>query len=263
MDEMLQAALLFWLPMGLIPFGVWFSQTKSSPQVKKIGAFLSLIGLFFVLASPWIVPESPSSAVGHLFGFIAGPCIMILIGLFKIAYSGNVPVGRLPSSDRYFGSVLFVIGITWLSLMHWWDITPTMSSGEVNPYWLIFLPNFVLSLSSISLAGGLAMLAFGDSRQSESKYLFAMSLVSFVFLLCAMNYDSSNVSSNEFREYVWLSIADIIGIAIGSILAILSFALVIFVYEKSLPKPNSITAPTEDELSAVSKVIAENIGGEE
>ena len=78
-----------------------------------------------------------------------------------------------------------------------------------------------------------------------------------------MNFDSSNVSSNEFREYVWLSIADIIGIAIGSILAILSFALVIFVYEKSLPKPNSITAPTEDELSAVSKVIAENIGGEE
>ena len=71
--------------------------------------------------------------------------------------------------------------------MHWWDITPTMSSGEVNPYWLIFLPNFVLSLSSISLAGGLAMLAFGDSRRKESKYLFAMSLVSFVFLLCAMN----------------------------------------------------------------------------
>ena len=78
-----------------------------------------------------------------------------------------------------------------------------------------------------------------------------------------MNFESSNVSSDEFREYVWLSIADIIGIAIGSILAILSFALVIFVYEKSLPKPDSIAAPTEEELSAVSKVIAENIGGEE
>ena len=260
---MLQAALLFWLPMGLIPFGVWFSQTKSSHQIKKIGTLLSLSGLFFVLASPWTVPESPSSAVGHLFGFIAGPCIMILIGLFKIAYSGNVPVGRLPSRDRYLGAMLFIAGITWLSLMHWWEITPTMSSGEVNPYWLIFLPNFVLSLSSISLAGGLAMLAFGDSRQSESRYLFAMSFLSFVFLLCAMNFESSNVSSDEFREYVWLSIADIIGITIGSILAILSFALVIFVYEKSLPKPNSITAPTEEELSAVSKVIAENIGGEE
>ena len=36
-----------------------------------------------------------SSAVGHLFGFIAGPTILILIGLFKVAYSGNVPVGRL------------------------------------------------------------------------------------------------------------------------------------------------------------------------
>ena len=59
------------------------------------------------------------------------------------------------------------------------------------------------------------------------------------------------------------SSAFLAGIAIGSILAILSFALVIFVYEKSLPKPDSIAAPTEEELSAVSKVIAENIGGEE
>jgi hypothetical protein len=62
---------------------------------------------------------------------------------------------------------------------------------------------------------------------------------------------------------VWLSIADLIGITIGSILAILSFALVIFVYEKSLVKPESISPPTKDELSAVSDVVKQNIGGEE
>jgi hypothetical protein len=78
-----------------------------------------------------------------------------------------------------------------------------------------------------------------------------------------MNLDSSNVSAVEFREYVWLSIADLIGITIGSILAILSFALVIFVYEKSLVKPESISPPTKDELSAVSDVVKQNIGGEE
>ena len=89
------------------------------------------------------------------------------------------------------------------------------------------------------------------------------SLFSILFLLCAMNFDSSNIESTEFRKYVWLSIADIIGIAIGSILAIFSFAAVIFVYEKSLPKPKSIPAPTEEELSRVSRIIKENIGGEE
>ena len=78
-----------------------------------------------------------------------------------------------------------------------------------------------------------------------------------------MNLDSSSIESDEFRKYVWLSIADIIGITIGSILAILSFASVIFVYERSLPKPKSIPAPTKEELSTVSKIIKENIGGEE
>jgi len=263
MDEMLEAALLFWLPLALVPFGLWFSQIKSPTLSQKLGTFVSLTGLVLVLASPWTVPKSPSSAVGHLFGFIAGPTIMILIGLFKIAYSGNVPVGRLPSSDRNFGSLLFFTGIIWFSLMHWWEITPTMSSGEVNPYWLIFLPNLLLSLSSISMAGGLAMLAFGDSRSKESRFLFAMSLSSFLFLFFAMNLDSSSVTAVEFREYVWLSIADLIGITIGSILAILSFALVIFVYEKSLPKPESITPPTTEELSSVSDVVKQNIGGEE
>ena len=263
MDETLEAALLFWLPLAFIPFGLWLSQVKSSSFRAKLGIFLSLIGSCFVLASPWTVPESPSSAVGHLFGFIAGPTILILIGLFKVAYSGNVPVGRLPSSDRNFGALLFALGIIWFSLMHWWEITPTLDSGEVNPYWLVFLPNFLLSLSSISMAAGLAMLVFGDSRNKESRYLFAMSLFSFLFLICAMNLDSSSIESDEFRKYVWLSIADIIGITIGSILAILSFASVIFVYERSLPKPKSIPAPTKEELSTVSKIIKENIGGEE
>jgi hypothetical protein len=263
MDEIVEAAVLFWLPLAFIPLGLWFSQIKPPSLGAKIGALVSLVGVVLVLASPWTVPESPSSAVGHLFGFIAGPTIMILIGLFKVAYSGNVPVGRLPSSDRNFGALLFLLGIIWFSLMHWWEITPKMSSGEVNPYWLIFLPNLLLSLSSISMAGGLAMLAFGDSRRKESRYLFAMSLSSFLFLTSAMNLDSSNVSAVEFREYVWLSIADLIGITIGSILAILSFALVIFVYEKSLVKPESISPPTKDELSAVSDVVKQNIGGEE
>ncbi len=262
MDELIEAAILFWLPLAFIPFGVWISQIKSKTATSKLGYLIGFVGIVLVLLSPWTVPQSPSSAIGHLLGFIAGPTILVIFGLFKIAYSGNVPVGRLNSSEKNVGIVLFSSGIIWLSLMHWWTITPIMSSGEVNRYWLIFLPNFLISLSSLALAGGLAMLTFGDSRTNESRYLFAMSGVSFIFLICAMNIDSDNLTALEFREYVWLSIADIIGIVIGSVLSIISFASVIFVYEKSLPKPRSIDPPKSDELLRVAQVIEDNIGGD-
>ncbi len=80
------------------------------------------------------------------------------------------------------------------------------------------------------------MLSFGDSRTSESRYLFGTSIVSFAFLICAMNIDSTNIDAVGFREYVWLSIADLIGIVIGSVLAIICFASVIYFYENTLPE---------------------------
>ena len=70
----------------------------------------------------------------------------------------------------------------------------------------------------------------------------------FVFVVCD-EYRFNKSFNNKFREYVWLSIADIIGIIIGSILSIISFALVIFVYERSLPKPESIEPPNDHELA--------------
>ena len=103
MDDLVKAALLFWLPVAFIPFGIWVSQVKSKFGSDKIGYLIIFVSLVLVLASPWTVPESPSSAVGHLLGFIAGPTILVLLGLFKVAYSGNVPVGRLNSSDKILG----------------------------------------------------------------------------------------------------------------------------------------------------------------
>ncbi len=263
MDEMINAILLFWLPVALIPFGLWISQNKSYSNIKKIGIFLSLLGLSLVLLSPWTVPSSPSSAVGHLLGFIIGPSILISIGLYQIAFSGNVPVGRLSKNERYVGMLFFLIGMTWFSLMHWWELTPVLSTGKVNRYWLIFFPTFLLALTSISFSAGFAMLILGDERTSESKYLFSISIFSLIFLLTAMNKDSTNISSTEFREYIWLSVADILGIIIGTILAVISFALVVYTYEKNLPNPISIEPPSDEELSRVAEVIAINVGVDE
>ena len=66
MDEMLKAAVLFWLPFAFIPFGIWVSQFKSSSVVNKLGYTISIIGTALVLASPWTVPESPSVSYTHL-----------------------------------------------------------------------------------------------------------------------------------------------------------------------------------------------------
>ncbi|DAC31693.1 MAG TPA: hypothetical protein HA327_00985, partial [Candidatus Poseidoniaceae archaeon] len=103
MDELIKAALLFWLPFAFIPFGIWVSQVKSSNALSKFGYLITFTGILLVLSSPWTVPESPSSAIGHLLGFIAGPAILILLGLFNIAYSGNVPVGKLSDGNRNLG----------------------------------------------------------------------------------------------------------------------------------------------------------------
>jgi hypothetical protein len=263
MDDMLQAALLFWLPLALIPVGLWISQSKKSTESSRKGKIILIIGLVLVLASPWTVPESPSSDLGHLFGFIIGPSILVLFGLYMVAYSGNVPVGRLSSGDKYLGFLFFVIGMVWFSFMHWGDLTPVLDSGEINRFWLIFFPNFLISLSCLSLSAGIAMLVLGDNRTAESKNLFFMSGLTLIFIISAMNIDSSETTSNEFRKYVWLSIADLVGILLGSVLAIISFALVIYSYEKSLPKPESILPPTENELQHSAKIISLNLGGDE
>ena len=263
MDDMLQAALLFWLPLALIPVSLWISQSKKFRNGKRNGLILLVIGLVLVLASPWTVPDSPSSAVGNLFGFILGPSILVLFGLYLLAYSGNVPVGRLSVGDKYLGLLLFFIGMVWFAMMHWLDLTPVLDSGEINRFWLIFFPNFLISLSCLCLSAGIAMLVLGDNRSAESKSLFFMSGLTLVFILLAMNMDSSDASSNEFRTYVWLSIADLVGIILGSILAIISFSLVIYSYEKRLPKPTSILPPTKDELKHSAKIISSNIGDDE
>ena len=107
MDEILEATLLFWLPLAFIPLGLWFSQIKPPSIGAKIGTFVSLIGLALVLASPWTVPESPSSAVGHLLGFIAGPTIMILIGLFKGCLFWKCSCGKTTVKRSKFRRIAF------------------------------------------------------------------------------------------------------------------------------------------------------------
>ena len=118
MEEIMNAVAFFWLPMLIIALGAWISLSSKDGLKKKSGKLLSVLGLILVCVSPWTVPSSPSSAIGHLIGFIIGPSALLLLGIYLIIFSGNVPVGKLPSSDRKMGLISVLISLIWLSLIH-------------------------------------------------------------------------------------------------------------------------------------------------
>ena len=92
MEPMTQAALWFWLPAALVPFGAWISLSSKTTSTTTFGRAVALLGIVGIVSSPWTVPESPSSAAGHLLGFLLGPAALLLAGIYLVAFSGNVPV---------------------------------------------------------------------------------------------------------------------------------------------------------------------------
>lgn len=263
MDEMLLAFLLFWLPVAVVPLGGWIYLSSSDERSKSYGRLLAFIGLVLVCISPWTVPSSPSTAAGHLLGAIIGPAMLIVIGIYLVSFSGHVPVGRLSRGDRRLGVVMLIFGIAWFAGMHWWILTPQMSKGDVNSYWFVFWPAFLLLTSCLSSFSGIALLTIGDGRKAESNMMFTLSGAAFILLFLGLNFDGTLVSTEDFRRHLWLSVADLAGLAVGSILSIIVFALVIFVYEKTLPSPSSIQAPTDVELQRVADIITPHLGGGE
>lgn len=263
MDEMLQALFLFWIPVAMVPLGLWYSMSSSLQTSTSQGRFLAFSGVVLICLSPWTIPSSPSSAAGHLLGAIIGPCMLILLGIYLISFSGNVPVGKLPRSDRKLGVLMTGVGFVWLVGMHWWILTPQLSPNEINPYWFVFWPTFLLLTSCLASFSAVTLLMIGEQRKAESNAMFLVSGLSCSLLLLGLNIDGPLITANEFREHLWLAGADMAGIAVGTLLSILVFALVIYSYERSLPPPKSISPPTESELKQVSSVIASHLGGEE
>jgi hypothetical protein len=84
-----------------------------------------------------------------------------------------------------------------------------------------------------------------------------------LMIICGMNFDGQNISAETFREYFWLSVADLFGILIGISMSILVFGFVIYIYESSISKPESVPKPSKNELILASEKIAQNIGGDE
>lgn len=263
MDEMYQALLLFWIPVSVMPLGLWIFLSSSDSKSKTFGKVLAFVGFTMVCLSPWTAPSSPSSSAGHLLGAIIGPIVLILIGLYLVSFSGNVPVGKLPRSDRRLGVLMILTGFIWLVGMHWWILTPQLAKDDVNPYWYVFWPTVLILTASLSSFSAIALLTIGVERRKESNSLFMLSGLSFLLLLLGLNVDGPLITAELFREHLWLAVADLAGLLVGSLLSILVFAIVIFVYERNLPPPLTIHAPSKEELQQVADVVSIHIGGEQ
>ena len=108
-----------------------------------------------------------------------------------------------------------------------------------------------------------SLITYGDDRFNEAVKLALISVIMAGIALSAMIFDGYLTSADEFRDYLWLSLADIFGTIVGISLAITAFAIVIWAYEKSLPLPENTSPPSEDEIKHVVSLAISHIGGEE
>ena len=260
MEEARQAFVFFWLAGLFVVVGAMASFFSKVQWQRRAGLFLFALGLLSLMLTPWTLPFSPSSAFGHLLGSLVGPAVLLGVGLYQIAFSGHVPVGRLSKTDRNIGVAMVVLGVVWLEAMHWWVLTPTYP-GEVNRYWYIFWPTMLLGVLACASASYTIVGLVGEERQREQRLMLVAAIFSAVLMLLGAFYDGPNVDDQRFSSELLLAAADIFGVVVGAAVAVLMFALVLAFYEIQQPSPQRLDPPSGDQLNQAGRIIAKNIGG--
>ena len=260
MEEATQAFVFFWLAGLLVVAGTMIGFFSKVPLQRRMGMVLLALGLLSLMATPWTLSFSPSSAFGHLLGSLVGPAVLLGVGFYLITFSGNVPVGRLSKGDRTIGVGMVMFGVLWLEAMHWWILTP-MYPGEVNRYWLIFWPTMLLGALAMSSGAFAVVNMVGDGREREQRLLVLVGCFVTLLLLLGVTLDGPNVGKEQFASEILLAAADIFGAMVGAAFAILLFAIVLAIYEAQQPAPKRLDPPTSTQLEQASQIIAQNLGG--
>ena len=260
MEEATQAFVFFWLAGLLVVAGTMIGFFSKVPLQRRMGMVLLALGLLSLMATPWTLSFSPSSAFGHLLGSLVGPAVLLGVGFYLITFSGNVPVGRLSKGDRTIGVGMVMFGVLWLEAMHWWILTP-MYPGEVNRYWLIFWPTMLLGALAMSSGAFAVVNMVGDGREREKRLMVLVGCFVSLLLLLGVTLDGPNVGKEQFASEILLAAADIFGAMVGAAFAILLFAIVLAIYEAQQPAPKRLDPPTSTQLEQASQIIAQNLGG--
>ena len=260
MEEATQAFVFFWLAGLFLVTGAMLAFFSKHHGQRRIGLVAAILGFASLMATPWTLPFSPSSAFGHLLGSLIGPSVLLAVGFYQIAFSGNVPVGRLSQRDRNVGVVMVLIGVLWLEAMHWWTITPTYPD-QVNSYWFVFWPTMLLCTLAYSTGAYAVVGLVGEERQREQRLAVLIAAFASVLLILGSSLDGPNVDHQRFAKEVLLAAADVFGVMVGTALAVLLFAVVLTLYEHQQPHPKRLDPPTQNQLDQAGSIIASHVGG--
>ena len=259
MEDFFQAALLFWLPLVCLPFGTVLALSRKEGRRPVIAWSVVLLAFIMILFSWVTVPASDSSAGGHLLLSIIGPTILMALGCFMTIFTGKIPVRRLPEPARPVGLISLALGVSWLVMMHL--NSPPIWRHQVNPYWLVWWPSFLLSVILLTSFVTGALLMAGGNRRKEASLMVFFGLLFLGLLLTVINMDGTLTTAEEMRSYLWLVSADILGTVIGILIAVISVAIVVTKYENSLPEPNTVLELTAEEKELILKHLGNNLEG--
>jgi hypothetical protein len=181
------------------------------------------------------------------------------LGCFMIIFTGKIPVRRLPEPARPVGLISLILGVSWLVMMHF--SSPPIWRHQVNPYWLVWWPTFLLSVILLSSFVIGALLMAGGNRRKEASLMAAFGLLFLGLLLAVINMDGTLTTAEEMRSHLWLVSADILGTVIGILIAVVIVATVVTKYEKSLPEPNTVLELTAEEKELLLTHLGNNLEG--
>jgi len=256
----MQAFVFFWLAGLVFLLGSLLAFFSKEALRRKAGLAMTVVGFVSLLATPWTLSFSPSSAFGHLLGSVLGPSVLLAVGFYQIAFSGHVPVGRLSKQDRLLGVVMVIVGVVWFEAMHWWSLTPTYPSG-VNPYWLIFWPTMLL-FGFATATGAFAFVGVvGDRRVREQRLMLVVAGFFLTLMILGATSDGPSIERERFGSELLLAAADLFGVLVGASAAVVLFFLVVLVYERQQPEPTTLAPPTAEQLERATATVAHHISG--
>lgn len=259
----MQAFVFFWLAGLCLLIGALLGFLSKGSFQRRLGLMLATLGLLSLLATPWTISFSPSSAFGHLLGSVIGPTVLLGVGFYQIAFSGNVPVGRLSKQDRFAGVLMVMVGVVWFEAMHWWVLTPTYPDA-VNRYWLIFWPTMLLFGFACATGGHALVGLVGQDRGREQRLMVVVAAFMAALMLMGVTLNGPSVSSDIFTSELLLAAADLFGVMVGAAVAVVLFSVVLMVYEKQQLPAKRLDPPTSEQLAEASSIIAQHVaGGEE
>lgn len=238
MGPALMAALLLWLPAVLTVYGT-FNLLGRGSRMWKV---LTPLSLLLVAFAPLTVPDSTSTQAVELLWGVSVIGVPLVFGLALMVFSGDVPVGRIPSWGWPTG--LLLVGFAMWLIVTW---TPAFVL-EVT-LWDRFVVVMLAACASLCTSLFVLHRFFVPRRRSRSWPMLA-GAVSAVLLLMLRGVEGRVGAP---------AVAEVAGVFFGAGLALLLSVLVVWFFERSLPEPEALPPPSNEDLERAAAIVARRL----